>query len=79
MLTQALQLLQFMSVLANQKFGGGSTPPQIVTNYVQLPPVTNYVSSVEAVNAGPATIFIPGSNTISVPAPGNLQTVTPNK
>lgn len=71
---QTLQLLQFMSVLANQKFGGGSTPPQIVTNYVQLPPVTN---SVPAVNAGP--IIIPGSGTISVPASGNLPTVITNK
>lgn len=33
---QTLQLLQFMSVLANQRFGGGSAP-QVVTNFVYVP------------------------------------------
>lgn len=70
---QTLQLLQFMSVLANQRFGGNSVP-QIVTNYIQLPPtvVTNYVpaTSVIAVPAGPA--IVTNHNTIAIPLPGNI-------
>lgn len=42
---QVLQTFQLLGGMAAQYFSGGAMrPPQIITNYVQLPPVTNYIT-----------------------------------